>query len=149
MHIHETGKCEPPFESAGGHFNPYGKAHGFNSPSGWHAGDLPNIYADAHGTVRIEVFVPQISLQGGEHPLLDHDGSAFVIHAHADDLQSDPAGDAGGRIACGVVETKAALRGQGPANGISDGLSARRRFESGPEAIRPCAPLQLPGSAPA
>jgi len=123
IHIHETGKCEPPFKSAGGHFNPAGKAHGFNSPDGWHAGDLPNIYIDAQGTVRVEVFATHISLQGGAHPLLDEDGSAFVIHEHADDQKSNPAGDAGERIACGVVKNKSALLGRKPADGISDGLS--------------------------
>jgi Cu-Zn family superoxide dismutase len=123
IHIHETGKCEPPFQTAGGHFNPSGKSHGFNSPAGWHAGDLPNIYADAQGSVRVEVFAPGVSLQSGEHRLLDEDGSAFVIHEHADDQKSDPAGDAGGRVACGVVENKSPLRGRKPADGISDGLS--------------------------
>jgi Cu-Zn family superoxide dismutase len=123
LHIHETGECEPPFKSAGGHFNPSGKTHGFSSPHGWHAGDLPNVYADAQGSVQVEIFAPQLSLQGGEHPLLDRDGAAFIIHDHADDQRSDPAGDAGDRIACGVIENKTALRGRKPADGISGGLS--------------------------
>lgn len=104
FHIHETGKCEPPFESAGGHFNPTGKKHGFEDSAGFHAGDMPNIVIPASGSVKVEVFVPNVRLRDGAAKLLDDDGSALVVHAGVDDYKSDPAGNAGDRIACGVVE---------------------------------------------
>lgn len=104
FHIHETGECEPPFESAGGHFNPDDAEHGLMDADGMHAGDLPNIHMPA-GALRLEILVPGVVLAEGEqNSLLDEDGSAFVIHEGTDDYISDPAGDAGDRIACGVVE---------------------------------------------
>lgn len=108
FHIHQTGECIPPFKSAGAHFNPLDKSHGFESPNGWHAGDLPNLFVNDDGTAKVEVFVPGLSLQSKDHPLLDSDGAALVLHDHADDQRTDPAGDAGDRIACGVVQAKAA-----------------------------------------
>jgi Cu-Zn family superoxide dismutase len=102
FHIHETGKCEAPdFKTAGGHFNPGKKAHGMMSPKGKHQGDLPNLYVDQTGTVKFDTFA-----QSGltVKSLLDKDGSAVVVHAKEDDYFTDPTGDAGGRIACGVVE---------------------------------------------
>ena len=104
FHIHETGKCEPPFKSAGEHFNPLGKTHGFLSESGPHAGDFPNIHVPDKGALTVEFEVPQISLKQGTKTLRDSDGSALVIHARGDDYKSDPAGEAGDRIACGVIE---------------------------------------------
>ena len=105
FHIHTTGKCEPPeFTSAGGHFNPTGAHHGFESEKGEHAGDLPNIHVPEGGELRVEYFAHGVTLADGEKAsLFDADGSALVIHAKADDYKSDPAGDAGGRIACGVI----------------------------------------------
>lgn len=103
FHIHTVGKCEPPkFESAGGHFNPDNTKHGFLNPEGPHAGDMPNIHVPDSGKLIVEVLNPLVSLSG-ESALLDEDGAAFVIHEGADDYQSDPAGHAGGRIACGVI----------------------------------------------
>ncbi|QSQ27943.1 superoxide dismutase family protein [Pyxidicoccus parkwayensis] len=102
FHIHETGKCEAPdFKTAGGHFNPTKKAHGMMSPKGKHQGDLPNLYVDQTGTVKFDTFS-----QNGltVKALFDKDGSAVVVHAKEDDYFTDPTGDAGGRIACGVVE---------------------------------------------
>ncbi|AGC47748.1 superoxide dismutase, Cu-Zn [Myxococcus stipitatus DSM 14675] len=102
FHIHETGKCEAPdFKTAGGHFNPTKKAHGILSPKGKHVGDLPNLYVDKDGKVTFDTFS-----QNGltVKSLFDKDGSAVVIHVKEDDYHSDPTGDAGGRIACGVVE---------------------------------------------
>ncbi len=98
FHIHETGQCEP-FSAAGGHLNPHGTAHGFMDPDGYHAGDMPNIHVGGGRSLRVSVFVPGITL----HHLFDHDGSAIVIHAGADDYSTDPAGAAGDRIACGVI----------------------------------------------
>ncbi len=106
IHIHEVGKCEAPFKSAGGHFNPAKHQHGIKNPHGMHAGDIPNLVVDANGKAHIQALVPSVSLEAGEGNLFDQDGSALVIHAKADDLVSDPAGNAGDRIACGVIEKK-------------------------------------------
>jgi superoxide dismutase, Cu-Zn family len=103
FHIHEVGKCEPPFESAGGHFNPTGKQHGKDNPQGPHAGDLPNIEVPTNGQVKVETTAKGVSLGAGTNGLLDGDGSALVVHERADDYKSDPAGNAGKRIACGVI----------------------------------------------
>ena len=105
FHVHQTGKCEPPgFVSAGGHFNPAGHKHGIKSPQGQHAGDMPDIFVPASGKLTVEVLVAGVSLEpGSPDSLLDADGSALVIHASPDDEVSDPAGNAGSRIACGVV----------------------------------------------
>jgi len=103
LHIHETGACEPPFESAGGHFNPTGAEHGFDSAGGPHAGDLPNIYV-GEGALEVEYITDRVTLADGETSLFDDDGSAIVIHEGQDDYVSEPAGDAGNRLACGVIE---------------------------------------------
>jgi Cu-Zn family superoxide dismutase len=103
LHIHEVGKCDPPFESAGGHFNPAGKQHGQDNPQGAHAGDLPNIQVPASGRLTAEATARDVSLGAGTNGLLDADGAALVVHEGADDYKSDPAGNAGKRIACGVI----------------------------------------------
>jgi Cu-Zn family superoxide dismutase len=103
FHIHETGACAPPFESAGDHFNPTGKLHGTKNPRGPHAGDLPNIEASANGRVTVEAMVEGVALADGTNGLLDADGAALVVHERADDDRTDPAGNAGTRIACGVI----------------------------------------------
>lgn len=103
FHIHAVGKCEPPdFKSAGPHFNPDNTKHGLMNQEGPHAGDMPNLHVPADGKLQVEVLNPTVSLSG-ESALLDADGSALVIHAGADDYKTDPAGNAGGRIACGVI----------------------------------------------
>ena len=103
FHIHTTGKCEPPdFASAGGHFNPDETKHGLMNPEGPHAGDMPNIHVPENGKLTVEVLNPLVTLSK-ESALLDEDGSALLIHADPDDYLSDPAGHAGGRIACGVI----------------------------------------------
>ncbi|MFZ4450773.1 superoxide dismutase family protein [Salibacterium aidingense] len=106
FHIHETGTCEAPdFESAGGHFNPGDQEHGFDSEGGPHAGDLSNLTTDENGEVSEEFKAGEVTLQEGENnSLLNGDGTALVIHAEADDYESQPSGDAGDRIACGVIE---------------------------------------------
>ena len=104
FHVHAVGKCEPPaFLSAGPHFNPAGHKHGIKSPEGQHAGDMPDVFVPASGAVTVEVLVPGVSLESGPASLLDADGSSLVIHANLDDDVTDPAGNAGARIACGVI----------------------------------------------
>ena len=104
IHIHQNAKCEgPAFTSAGPHFNPDHKHHGLDNPEGPHAGDMPNFTASADGTAKTTVGDPRVTLGDGDHSLFSNGGTALVIHAKADDLKSDPAGNAGDRIACGVI----------------------------------------------
>jgi Cu-Zn family superoxide dismutase len=104
FHVHAVGKCEPPFTSAGGHFNPGGRKHGMAAADGAHAGDMPNLHVPASGELAVEIANPAISLVKGQpNSVFDADGSAIVVHAKADDYKTDPAGDAGDRIACGVI----------------------------------------------
>ena len=105
FHVHAVGKCEPPFTSAGGHFNPGNKKHGMMAPDGAHAGDMPNLHIPASGELAVEVLNSAITLEKDkQNSVFDADGSAVVIHAGKDDYKTDPTGDAGGRIACGVVQ---------------------------------------------
>lgn len=105
FHIHAVGKCEPPdFTSAGAHFNPHGKEHGLKNPKGAHAGDLDNLFVGNDGTARGEWLVKGVTLGSGDHSLFHPDGTALVIHANPDDEVTDPIGNAGTRIACGVIE---------------------------------------------
>ena len=105
FHIHAVGKCEPPFTSAGGHFNPDNKKHGLMAADGHHAGDMPNLTIPQSGELTAEVLNASITLDKGKpNSLFDADGSALVIHAGKDDYKTDPTGDAGGRIACGVIQ---------------------------------------------
>jgi superoxide dismutase, Cu-Zn family len=104
IHFHEVGLCEAPgFTTAGGHFNPQGKQHGLDSPNGAHAGDLPNLTADASGNASGKVLTERITLDEGQLSVFDADGTALVIHATADDQMTDPAGNSGARVACGVI----------------------------------------------
>jgi Cu-Zn family superoxide dismutase len=104
FHIHAVGKCEPPdFKSAGGHFNPDNTKHGLLNPEGPHAGDLPNLHVPAESKLTVEVLNPAVTLTK-ESALLDADGSAIVIDSGPDDYMTDPDGNAGDHIACGVVE---------------------------------------------
>lgn len=100
IHIHGVGRCDgPDFTSAGPHWNPSNRKHGRDNPEGAHHGDLPNIDVGADGRGSLQFDVPSASL--GE--LLDADGAAIVVHANADDYKTDPSGNSGGRIACGVI----------------------------------------------
>jgi len=100
FHVHAVGECEPPFSSAGGHYNPDDVVHGLESLGGPHAGDMPNIHVPASGELEIEILNTALAL---DDRLFDGDGAAIVIHEGPDDYVSDPAGAAGPRIACGVI----------------------------------------------
>jgi Cu-Zn family superoxide dismutase len=109
IHIHAVGKCEgPQFASAGGHFNPAQKKHGLKNAEGPHAGDLPNLYAAKNGDGRFESLNDGVTLGTGANSLFDADGSALVVHAAGDDDTTDPSGNSGDRIACGVIVKGAA-----------------------------------------
>jgi Cu-Zn family superoxide dismutase len=104
VHIHSVGKCEgPTFTSAGPHFNPANKKHGLKNPAGPHAGDLPDMYVEKNGVGRYEVLADSIRLGSGETSIFDADGSTIIIHVTADDNMTDPTGNSGDRIACGVI----------------------------------------------
>ncbi len=103
-HIHMVGKCEAPdFKSAGGHWNPTAHQHGLENPQGAHKGDLPNMNVGADGRGSLRFLIPGGVLQGADGALFDIDGAAIVIHAGPDDMKTDPAGNSGDRIACGVI----------------------------------------------
>lgn len=108
VHIHAVGQCEAqgesPFESAGGHFNPDSTEHGLENPAGPHAGDLPNMTVAESGAGSLTASSDRFTLSDGERSLFDADGAAVVVHADPDDMMSDPAGNAGARMACGVLE---------------------------------------------
>ena len=105
IHLHAVGKCEPPdFTSAAGHFNPEGKKHGLLSPQGPHAGDLPNLIVAADGTGQLNYLARGTTLGPGAGSLFDTDGTSVMIHAGPDDYETDPAGNSGARIACGVIQ---------------------------------------------
>ena len=102
-HLHETGLCEgPDFKSAGGHLAKEGEEHGVLSENGPHVGDMPNIHVPENGAITVEYFVPELDAD----LIGDADGTAFMLHAKADDLKSQPSGDAGDRMACAVLAAK-------------------------------------------
>jgi Cu-Zn family superoxide dismutase len=104
IHVHQAAKCEgPAFTSAGPHFNPDGKKHGLQSPEGPHAGDVPNFTVDAKGKAKTTVGASNVTLGDDAHSVYSGGGTALVIHAKADDGKTDPSGNSGDRIACGVI----------------------------------------------
>jgi Cu-Zn family superoxide dismutase len=103
FHIHATGKCEAPFTTAGGHFNPDAKQHGMLNAMGMHAGDMPDVEVPADGSLTFDVLNPNVTLKPGANSLFKDGGTALMLHGGADDYKSDPAGNAGPRIACGVI----------------------------------------------
>lgn len=103
IHFHQVPKCEgPDFKSAGGHFNPESKKHGFDNPEGHHAGDMKNFTVGADGKAKAKLEDTDATLKAGPHSLLTS-GAAVVVHAKADDYKTDPAGNSGDRVACGVI----------------------------------------------
>lgn len=102
IHLHAVGKCDgPKFTSAGGHLNPFGKHHGMKNPAGKHLGDLPNLAVAADGTATLS-YPLGLSARAMQDQLFDADGTAIVVHAGPDDYATDPSGNSGGRVACGV-----------------------------------------------
>lgn len=103
FHVHETGSCDHAtnHESAGGHFNPGSREHGYDSANGPHAGDMPNQYVGADGALRAEVYNHMVTLDDGDQGIK---GRALMVHAKGDDYESQPSGDAGDRLACAVIE---------------------------------------------
>jgi len=101
IHIHSVGMCEgPDFKSAGPHFNPENKKHGLENPDGAHVGDMRNFTVDAKGNAKGTVMAKAATMDASDHSVT---GKALVVHAKADDMKSDPAGNAGDRVACGVI----------------------------------------------
>ena len=105
IHIHQNPKCDAPdFKSAGPHFNPEGKKHGLESPEGHHAGDMQNFTVDAKGRSKVRFVNKDVTFEGTDsHSLFSNGGTSIVIHAKADDMKTDPAGNSGDRIACGAI----------------------------------------------
>ena len=104
IHIHQNSKCDPPdFKSAGPHFNPDNKTHGLENPEGHHAGDMQNFSVDATGKAKTQIVNRNVTWENDSHSIFSNGGTSLVIHAQADDMKNDPAGNAGDRIACGVI----------------------------------------------
>jgi Cu-Zn family superoxide dismutase len=103
IHIHAVGACSPDFLASGGHHNPLGATHGLDSPTGAHAGDLPNLVVNEAGVGHLDATSDRASLSNGPTTIFDDDGSALIIHAGPDDQVTNPTGNSGGRIACGVI----------------------------------------------
>ena len=107
IHVHTVAKCEgPAFTTAGPHLNPDMKKHGLQNPDGPHAGDMPNFTVAADGTAKSTVVAPGVTMGDDPHSIFSNGGTALVVHAGADDMKSDPAGNSGARIACGVIVKK-------------------------------------------
>lgn len=107
IHFHAVGMCEgaTAFSTAGAHYNPLNREHGLERPGGAHAGDAPNLVAGANGSASVSFTTDRVTLTPGATSLVDADGSALVVHAGADDQVSQPSGNSGGRVACGVVRS--------------------------------------------
>jgi Cu-Zn family superoxide dismutase len=104
IHFHAVPKCDgPDFKSAGSHFNPGSKKHGFDNPDGHHAGDMKNFTVNAKGKAKTDLTDADVTLDDGANSLFSNGGTAIVIHAKADDYKTDPSGNSGDRIACGVI----------------------------------------------
>lgn len=105
IHLHAVAACSPSFAAAGGHHNPVGHQHGLENPHGAHGGDLPNLVVNAAGQGHLNVTTDRATLSPGQVSLFDADGSSLIIHAAEDDQVTDPTGNSGGRIACGVIQS--------------------------------------------
>ncbi|MED4016730.1 superoxide dismutase family protein [Sutcliffiella cohnii] len=113
IHIHEVGKCDPPdYQTAGNHFNPDDKEHGLMHPEGAHAGDLPNIIVEDDGTVVAELMAPELTFKDGKTSIFGKEGTSIIITENRDDGMTQPTGDSGARIACGVITKEVAKQGE-------------------------------------
>jgi superoxide dismutase, Cu-Zn family len=139
IHVHAVGKCDAPdFMTAGAHFNPTNKQHGLNNPQGAHAGDAPNLTVGADGSGTFDFVFKDLSLATGTGSLFGPDGTALVIHAMADDEMTDPSGNSGGRIACGLI------------NRVGTTAQAAPAAQPSPSpAAKPAAPVTAPATQPA
>jgi superoxide dismutase, Cu-Zn family len=108
IHIHAVGACSPNFDAAGAHYNPANKEHGLQNPAGPHAGDMPTLTVKDDGTGTFEALTDRVTVAPGAQTIFDADGSAIIIHAFADDQQTNPTGNSGGRIACAVLQPETA-----------------------------------------
>jgi superoxide dismutase, Cu-Zn family len=143
MHIHQTGQCDlPDFMSAGGHFNPGMKQHGLNNPLGAHAGDMENLTVGANGTGTADLLLKEVSVTGGAGDVFKEGGTALVIHAMPDDEMTDPTGNSGGRIACGII----AHMGTAPLPPPSAQAAPAAQPSPSP-AAKPAAPVTAPAPA--
>ena len=149
IHVHAVGKCDAPdFMTAGGHFNPGSKQHGLNNPQGAHAGDMPNLKVGPDGTGTFDFLLKDVSTAAGAGSLFGPDGTALVIHAGPDDEMTDPTGNSGGRIACGLIMragTAAAAPAAQPSPAAKPATTAPAAQPS--PAAKPAAPAQAPAAA--
>jgi len=105
VHIHQSAKCDAPdFKSAGAHFNPDNKKHGIANPEGHHAGDMPNFTVRTNGKAKVSIVNKDVTMGQDDHSIFSNGGTALVIHAKPDDMKTDPAGNAGDRLACGIIK---------------------------------------------
>lgn len=134
FHVHETGRCDVQsrFESAGDHYTPQSTQHGFVR-GGPHAGDMPNVFADATGKLHADVYTTSVTLRRDAATLFDEDGSALVVHARPDDYHSQPSGGAGDRIACAVIEASPAASSGTPQENRPGKASAKESDQGSPE----------------
>jgi Cu-Zn family superoxide dismutase len=153
IHIHAVGKCDAPdFMTAGGHFNPASKQHGLENPQGAHAGDMPNLEVSANGTATFNRLLEDVTLGAGAGTLFGPDGTALVVHADPDDEKTDPSGNSGARIACGVIargETTAAAPVAQPSPAAKPAAPAAQPAPAAKPATAPAAPAQAPAAKPA
>lgn len=150
IHVHAVGKCDPPdFMTAGGHFNPMSKQHGLKNPQGAHVGDIENLTVGADGSGTINALLKDATLSAGPDSLFGPDGTALVIHANPDDDMTDPSGNSGGRIACGLIARVAASSAQPSPVASPAAKPAATAAPAAPTtaAPKPAAPSQAPAPA--